>query len=673
MKNTILIASILFSHFIVAQPVDKLELLDIFNLEYVSDPQISPDGKKITYVRNFKDIMTNRNLSNLWITDFDGSNNRPITQGNQNDFYPRWSSDSKRIIFKSNRDGSTQLYAGWLDTGIDAKLTNTKLKIDQAVWSPDNSQLAFTMFTPITKESIIKMPKKPEGAEWTEPPVYIDDLVFKFDGQGFLKNGYDQIYTLPIDGGTPRQVTFAEFNNGTPAWTANGRNLIFSSNRNKDKDTDPLNTDLYKVNLNSLQTTQITDRKGPENNPAVSPDGKSIAFTGFEDRKQGYQLTHLFSCDMDGGNFKQISKGFDRSVQGIDWAADGQSVYFQYDDRGDTKIATLSLGGSVRDLTSNLGGTSLGRPYAGGSFSVSNSGRLAYTLSTRSGPAELGTSDRGKLKQLTDVNADLFDYKQPSPIEEITYKSSFDQRDIQGWVVKPPDFDPAKKYPLILEIHGGPFANYGTRYAAEIQLYAAAGYVVVYINPRGSTSYGEAFGNLIHHNYPGEDYDDLMSGVDHVISQGYVDADRLFVTGGSGGGVLSAWIVGKTNRFRAAVVAKPVINWYSFALYADISVYVSRYWFPGLPWDHQEAYMKRSPISLVKNVRTPTMLLTGEVDYRTPMAETEQYYGALKMLGVETAMVRIPEASHGIAAKPSNLVAKIAAVLAWFEKYDIQE
>ncbi len=226
---------------------------------------------------------------------------------------------------------------------------------------------------------------------------------------------------------------------------------------------------------------------------------------------------------------------------------------------------------------------------------------------------------------------------------------------------------------MILEIHGGPFASYGSVYSAEIQAYAAAGYVVLYSNPRGSTSYGEEFGNLIHHDYPNHDYDDLMSGVDAVIKKGFVDDKNLFVTGGSGGGVLTAWIVGKTDRFKAAVVAKPVINWYSFVLYADGVQFFSKYWFAKKPWEDPESYLKRSPLSYVGNVNTPTMLLTGEQDFRTPIAESEQFYAALKLENVETAMVRIPGASHGIANKPSNLVAKIASVLAWFEKYKEKE
>jgi acylaminoacyl-peptidase len=220
-----------------------------------------------------------------------------------------------------------------------------------------------------------------------------------------------------------------------------------------------------------------------------------------------------------------------------------------------------------------------------------------------------------------------------------------------------------------LEIHGGPFANYGDRFAAEIQLYAAAGYVVLYINPRGSTSYGEEFGNLIHHAYPGYDYDDLMSGVETLLAKGYIDPQRLYVTGGSGGGVLTAWIVGHTERFRAAVVAKPVINWTSFVLTADSYNFFYKHWFPGPPWEHPEHYRQRSPLSYVGNVKTPTMLLTGESDYRTPISESEQFYQALKLNQVDAAMVRIPHSSHGIASRPSNLIAKVAHILGWFQRH----
>jgi acylaminoacyl-peptidase len=254
-------------------------------------------------------------------------------------------------------------------------------------------------------------------------------------------------------------------------------------------------------------------------------------------------------------------------------------------------------------------------------------------------------------------------------VEEINWQSTAGGLDVQGWIVTPPDFDASKKYPLILEIHGGPFTAYGPSFSVENQLYAAAGYVVLYTNPRGSTSYGDSFANEIHYNYPGQDYDDLISGVDAVIARGYIDEEQLFVTGGSGGGVLSAWIIGNTDRFAAAVVAKPVINWISESLYSDIHRTVPGYWFEKYAWEDPDEYWRRSPLSLVGNVNTPTMLLTGEADNRTPMPESEQYYQALKLRKIDSALVRVPEASHGIASRPSNQIAKVDNILAWFGKY----
>jgi len=372
----------------------------------------------------------------------------------------------------------------------------------------------------------------------------------------------------------------------------------------------------------------------------------------------------------DGSGKRVVAADFDPGVANIQWSGDSQGLFFQYDHQGNTKIAYVSLAGKVETLAADVGGLSLGRPYSGGDFSVAPGGRFAFTYGRPEHPADIAVGEHGStVRRLTRLNEDLLAHKTLGQVEELWWESSYDGRRIQGWIVKPPGFDPEKKYPLVLEIHGGPFANYGDRFSAEIQLYAAAGYVVLYCNPRGSTSYGQEFGNLIHHNYPGQDYDDLMSGVDAVLAQGYVDPENLFVTGGSGGGVLSSWIVGKTGRFRAAVVAKPVINWYSFVLTSDGARFFYKYWFPGFPWDYPEDYLKRSPLSLVGNVTTPTMLLTGEEDYRTPMAESEQFYQALKLRKIDTALVRIQEASHSIAARPSNLIAKVTYILAWFEKY----
>jgi acylaminoacyl-peptidase len=539
-------------------------------------------------------------------------------------------------------------------------------------WSPDGKWIAFSMFVPEAPKSLVQMPKAPKGAKWAPPAKYIDDMYYKGDGQGFLSPGYRQLFILSVDGGTPRQITHGKNGSLTSfSWTKDSKSLIFSSNRNEDWEFQTNNSEIYKISINGGDPVQLTNRQGPDNAPRVSPDGRSIAYLGFDDQYLGFQITKLYVMNIDGSNAKCLTPDLDRSVNNIHWSHDGSGLYFQYSDKGNGKIGFVDLRGSLSELASNVQGLSLGRPYSGGAFSVASNGNFAFTHGTPDHPADLATSSKGSstINRLTNLNDDLFSYKKLGEVEEIWYESSYDQRRIQGWICKPPNFDPNKKYPLILEIHGGPFANYGDRFSAEVQLFAAAGYVVLYTNPRGSSSYGSEFGNLIHHNYPNQDYDDLMSGVDEVISKGYIDEDNLFVTGGSGGGVLTAWIVGHTDRFRAAVVAKPVINWYSFVLNADGPGFFYKYWFPGLPWDHLEHYMKRSPISYAGNVKTPTMLLTGEVDYRTPMSETEQYYTALKLSGVETAMVRIPEAGHGIASKPSYLMSKVVHILGWFDRY----
>lgn len=648
------------------------EPINVFQLEYISDPQISREGDEIFFVRNFKDIMTDGNRSNIWKSNFDGSTIFPITTGNQNDFSPRLSPTEKKLLYISTKSGKPQLYLRWLDNGSESKLTNLSDSPSNISWSPDGNWIAFLMNVPYETQPLVQLPQKPAGAKWETPPKYIDQLKFKADGAGFLKNVRKQLFVLSKDGGTPRQLTFGEFEvSGVPEWDQDGKTILFTSNRHPNREMDPRNSEVYQVSIFSGKITALTKRHGPDTSPKLSPDGNKIAYLGNDENYDGYQVTRLYTMNRDGSSPKCITCEFDRDIENINWGKNGKSIFFQYNTEGNTRIAKTDLSGKIENLANNVGGLSIGRPYSGGQYTVSKNGRLAYTLSTPQHPADLATGDTQskKVNRLTQVNEDLFSHKKLGEVEEIWYESSFDKRKIQGWICKPPNFDPSKKYPLILEIHGGPFANYGDRFSAEVQLYAAAGYVVLYTNPRGSTSYGKEFGNLIHHNYPSQDYDDLISGVDAVIKKGYIDEDNLMVTGGSGGGVLTSWIVGKTDRFRAAVVAKPVINWYSFVLYADGPAFFYKYWFPGKPWEHTEHYMKRSPISLVGNVKTPTMLLTGEQDYRTPMGESEQYYAALKLNNVETALVRIQGAGHGIAAKPSNLMAKVVYILGWFEKY----
>jgi dipeptidyl aminopeptidase/acylaminoacyl peptidase len=648
----------------------RLRSVDIFQLEYADDVQISPDGTRIVYVRVSLDIMTDRARRNLWIVNADGSGHRPLRSETKSFASPRWSPDGRRLAYVSAAEGSPQLYVRWMDTGQTALLTNLAEAPGAIAWSPDGQSLAFTQFVPTHKPPLATPPEKPEGATWAPPVKVIDSVVYRADGGGYLETGFQQLFVISAEGGTPRQLTEGDFNNDGPlSFTPDGKFVVYAANRSEEWQYDAQESEVFAAEIATGKLTQLTKRVGPDTNPVVSPDGEKIAYVGYDDTLQGYTVTHLYVMDRDGSNARVVTGSFDRDVENPRWASDSRGVYFSYDDLGVKKIALATLAGKVTTIASGLGGTDLGRPYTSGGFSVSRTNRVAFNWNTPARPADVGVVGPTGVRALTHLNDDLLGHKKLGAVRELKWKSAHDGREIQGWVITPPDYDPAKKYPLILEIHGGPFAAYGPNYTSELQLFAAAGYIVLYTNPRGSTSYGEEFGNLIHHAYPGNDYDDLISGVDALIAEGHVDTKNLFVTGGSGGGVLTAWIVGKTDRFRAAVVAKPVINWASFVLTSDANNFFYRYWFGAQPWEKPEEYWRRSPLSLAGNIKTPTMLLTGEADYRTPIAESEQLYQALKLRKIDTLMVRIPEASHGMNARPSNLIAKVDNILAWFEKY----
>ena len=373
--------------------------------------------------------------------------------------------------------------------------------------------------------------------------------------------------------------------------------------------------------------------------------------------------------DINGKNIRLLTEDLDGDANNVIWANDSRSLYFSYDERGIRKIGQVSVKGKRNEVIKGLGGTTVGRPYLSGGFHTSNN-TIAFTHGLPDRPANIAVVNEGQVKVLTALNEDLLEHKKLGLVNEIVYSSSFDGQEIQGWYITPPDFDPSKKYPLILEIHGGPHLAYGPYFSAEMQIMAAAGYVVFYDNYRGSLSYGEDFALLLQYKYSSsEDFADHMSGIDAMIDLGFVDAENLFIAGGSAGGIATAYAVGLTDRFNAAVAAKPVINWLSKPLTADSMVGQIYHQFPGPPWEHLEHYWKRSPLSLMGNVTTPTMLLTGEDDRRTPISETEQFYQALRLRGVDSAMVRLPDTSHGIAGRPSRLISKVDHILAWFERY----
>ncbi len=661
--------------------VSPLKPADVFELEYTSDPRLSPNGTQVVYVRNSFDMNADRKQSRLWVVGTDGKNHRPVSDGAGNEHSPRWSPDGTRVLYISDAGDRTELYSVWLDSGRTAKLTRLPGNVSSPAgpqWSPDGRWVAFSSFVGQPQKPFIEMPAKPEGATWADPPKVITEAVYRFDGKGYRKPGHRHLFVVPADGGAARQLTTGAYDHllaewgvvDQPSWTPDGGALIISARRFADADRQPLESDLYEVSVADGAIKRLTDHRGPDYSPVVSPDGKRIAFIGFDDKNIAYQRNRLYVMNRDGTGRRDLASEFDRDLSAPVWATNGNGLYVQYPEHGDIKVSLVSLDGKSEVIAEGLGGMDLGRPYSAGQFSVGK-GAIAFTQSQPDRPANVAVQVVGEQKprRITALNEALLAHRDLGAVEEVWFPSSKDGKKIQGWVVKPPGFDPKKKYPLVLEIHGGPYSDYGPSFAVEIQLYAAAGYVVLYTNPRGSTGYGEAFAQLINGAYPGDDYDDLMSGVDFVLKQGYADEKNQFVTGGSGGGILSAWIVGKTDRFRAAVVAKPIVNWESATLTMDVVTYFAPFWMGGMPWEKPQEYRKRSPLSLVGNVKTPTMLLTGESDYRTPISESEQFYAALKLRGVEAALVRFPDASHAIVDRPTRQVAKPLCVLKWFETH----
>ncbi len=646
--------------------------MDLFDLQYATDPQISPNGEWIVYRRMKMDVMKDRAVGDLWLIKSDGSQHQKLTAKEQSESSPQWSPNGDRIAYVSSTDEGAEIYIYWFNSGKTAKISQLPSSPGSLTWSPKGDRLAFTMKVESKAPVVAKMPKKPKGAKWAETPRITDRLYHEADGRGYIKPGFSHIFTIPANGGAPRQLTSGDFQHrGKLSWSPQADKIYFSANRNEDWEYDFRNSEVYGVGVEDGMITALTDRKGPDSNPVVSPDGKYIAYIGFDDKVQTYQVRRLYVMDVDGGNPRVVSQALDRSVSRIVWDQKSEGLYFSFDDKGNSKIGHISLKGKVTKLADDMGGTTIGRPYGSGSFSVSKNGTLAYTKTRPEYPADLAVL-KSKAKsplRITDLNQGLLSYRNLGKVEEIGYKSSVDQRDIQGWVVYPPGYDASKEYPLLVENHGGPILNYGDRFSVEMQLYAAAGYVVFYPNARGSTSYGEEFGNLLYNNYPGDDYQDVMDGVDYCIAKGIAHEDRLFVTGGSAGGIMTAWIIGKNNRFEAAVVAKPVMNWISKTLVADNYFGYANSRYPGQPWENFEGYWKFSPLSLVGNIETPTMVMVGMDDLRTPPSEAKQLYHALKLRKKETVFVEIPSASHGIANRPSNLIAKITHTLAWFDKY----
>ena len=673
LQKTLLAASLMFVtlHAINAEEnFSEFEPMDVFDLEWASDPRVSPDGKTIVYVRKSNDIMKDRERSNLWQVSTDGSDHRPLYSGLNSIKSPRWSPNGEKLAFISNDTGSQQIHVRWFDSGDTAVISQLQASPANLSWSPDGKWLAFTMNVKVPTKSIAEPRAKPEGATWAKKPITVTTTRYQYDGQGIVEPAYRHVFIVPADGGTSRQLTEGNFNHyGSLAWSPNSDQVFFSAYRSDDWELVSDEADIYSVNISTKKLKQITNQSGAERSPVISPNGKLIAFTKEERRPLAYTPDQIAIMDLNGENIRILSEALDGDASNLLWAGNSQELYYTYDERGIRKIGQATIKGSLRPVIKGVGGTTIGRPYLSGGFHASN-GTLAFTHGTSDRPANIAIIQDDQAQILTRLNDDLLGHRRLGSVKEITYKSSFDGQEIQGWYITPPDFDPSKKYPLILEIHGGHHLAYCPYFSAELQIMAAAGYVVFYNNYRGSLSYGEDFALLLQYKYSSkEDFADHMSGIDKLIDLGFIDDENLFIAGGSAGGIATAYAVGLTNRFNAAVAAKPVINWLSKPLTADSMVGQIYHQFPGPPWEHVDHYWERSPLSLMGNVTTPTMLITGENDRRTPISETEQFYQALRLRGVDSAMVRLPDTSHGIASRPSRLISKVDHILAWFERY----
>ena len=613
--------------------------------EQVADPQVSPDGSQILYTRRWVNKIEDRWDAGLWIMNADGSRNRFLVKGSN----ARWSPDGTRIAyFADGEPKGTQVFVRWMDAeGATSQITHVSETPANLSWSPDGRSLAFTMLVKSETPWKISMPAAPEGAKWTPAPRIVDRLHYRRDRTGYVEQGTVQIFLVPGEGGTPRQLTKGDFGAselgglGTPSydWTPDGRTIVFDGLREADADYRYRESYLYTVDVRSGAVRQLVSKKGGWTGPVVSPDGRTVAFTGHEYGTFSYRADEVWTVGID-----------------------GSGVFFALAEQGTSNVYFAGLRGGNRKVTEGnqmLSLTSVSRDF--------------NAVGIRSDPDDPADVVRFSLRRaqsvtrLTNVNADVLQGVKLGAEEEVWYTSTGGAR-VEGWIIKPPGFDRGKKYPLIMEIHGGPHGMYNGAFSYQLQNFAANGFVVLITNPRGSTGYGSAFGNAIERAYPSVDYDDLMAGVDTVVARGYIDTQRMYVGGCSGGGVLSSWVIGHTTRFAAAAVRCPVIDWMSMAGQTDVPLFT--YGFFDAPfWERPEQWIKQSSLAYVGNVKTPTLLMTGELDLRTPIPQTEEYYSALKMLKVPVVMLRFNGEYHGTSSKPSNFLRTQLYMMSWYQQH----
>ena len=640
-----------------------------FDLERVSNAQISPDGARIVYTRQQANQIEDRWDSSLWIMNADGSQHRFLAKGSN----PRWSSDGKRIVYIADGEPrGPQIFVRWIDIdGPATQVTHATEKVADARWSPDGKSIAFSMFVAEKDNWSISMPAAPEGARWTGAPRVVGTLHYRQDQVGFLEDGHTHLFVVPADGGAPRQITSGKWSAGAGElrgavpmdWTPDSKAIVFEADRSAEADLHYQTSQLLVAEIASGAIRELVAQPGSWSRPAISPDGKTVAFTGYPQSKRTHSVSDLYVVPFTGGEIRKISGSYDRDPLNLRWSPDSAAVYFDAEDHGSRNIQVAAIaGGGVKPVTT---GTHV--------LTMDSASSDLMAVGTRTDPENPPEVVRynlrrpGEIAKLTSINASLLAGLHLAKTEEIDFTSSGNAR-VQGWVVKPPDFDATKKYPLILEIHGGPFSMYSVAFNYMFQNFAANDFVVLYVNPRGSTGYGSGFSGGIDHNYPGPDYDDLMAGVDAAIARGSIDTTRMYVSGCSGGGVLSSWVIGHTDRFAAAAVRCPVIDWLSMTGNTDIPLFTYSF-FQKPFWEDPSEWLSHSSLMTVGKVTTPTLLMTGVLDRRTPMPQTEEYYAALKVRGVPVKLLQFEGEYHGTASKPSNFIRTQLYMMSWFKRY----
>ena len=666
---------------------------DLLRLAWITDPQISPDGRRVAFVRVAVDAAEDRYTTALGIVPSDGSAPaRGLTFG-QFDSQPRWSPDGTRLAFvRATEAGKPgQLWVMPIAGGGEpVRLTDLPKGTSNPAWSPDGRRLAFQSTTnPALDGPDAVKPKNPPGRIVGRPMVQLDNA-------GPLDAEHADhlwIVDLGVDGlsaaGAPRQLTNGPWGESEPAFSSDGKRLLFLSDRRREpwfgaEDQDVWSVDPDRAEPTSTDVTLVADAPGPLHRFVADPDGRLLAAGNpVVDPPRSYEQPVLFAFAAAGATPQVLPGGtYDFEVGATSIASDthpprgGGSVPLAFVEGGKAALTVVSRHGAC--MLARIGledgtvaeKTPADREVIAGTVAA-NGTRAALVLGSTRRPGVLYGCDvaSGALVELADPNAELFAEAKLGAVEEFWY-DSFDGRKIQGWIVTPPDFDAKKKYPLVLEIHGGPHVAYGVGFFHEFQVLAEAGYVVLYVNPRGSTTYGQEFGNVIQFKYPGDDWKDLMAGVDAVIARGYVDESRMGVTGGSGGGLLTNWTVVNTDRFAAAITQRCVADWSSFWYGADFSQF-THFWFRGAPHDDPSDYAARSPLTHARRAKTPLLVIHSENDWRTPIVQGEGMFRAMLLQRVPTAMVRFPGEGHELSRSgaPSRRVQNQSVIRRWFDRW----